>query len=294
MDLPTIQGLSRTVPGSQGGSWDCRAGGANAVEVSGAYVAQLVSLFQERRNSYRTPRPSPSASFSGGCIQIDHALFDPIEAVVFQAIKGKHYEGFARSQDWFRYHQFMAMLAQITQFGLKESNDFFTLRVVGRGGFGLVNACKKATTGKLYALKQMSKRRIKLKHCEELILAERNIMARVHSPYLVNLIYAFASPDDVYLVLDFMIGGDLNFHLKTRGKFSLQETKYFLARTALGIAALHELGFVHRYVQGKLSSVGRLSVLCCACSNTSDSRLAFERTFLNVTSAHILCDCVET
>jgi hypothetical protein len=248
MEIPTILGLNRTVPAIQlhASACDCRPSGNNAVEVCGDYVVKVVRLFQERRSSYRSARLSPNPSFASDVIPLDHAIFDPIEAAVMQSVKEKLYEGFTRSQDGYRYHQFMAMLAQITRFGLKENDDFFTLRMVGRGGFGLVNACKKATTGKLYALKQMSKKRIKLKRCEELILAERDIMSRVHSPYLVNLIYAFSSSTDVYLVLDLMIGGDLSFHLKTRGRFTLRETKYFVARTVLGIAALHELHFVHR------------------------------------------------
>lgn len=109
-----------------------------------------------------------------------------------------------------------------------------------------MNACKKATTGKLYAMKQMSKKRIKMKRCEPFIVSERAFLTRVHSPYVVNLAYAFASATDVYLVLDLMIGGDLSFHIKARGRFSLAEAKYYTARTLLGIAALHDLGIVHR------------------------------------------------
>ena len=109
-----------------------------------------------------------------------------------------------------------------------------------------MNACKKATTGKLYAMKQMSKKRIKMKRCEALIVSERDFLTRVHSPFVVNLAYAFASDTDVFLVLDLMIGGDLAFHIKARGRFSLQETKYYTARTLLGVAALHDLDIVHR------------------------------------------------
>lgn len=177
---------------------------------------------------------------------ISPSVFDPIEEVVFNTLKATHGEGFAQSQDCHRYHQFMAMLSQVQKHGLEENEDFFVLRVVGRGGFGLVNACKKATTGKLYAMKQMSKKRIKLKRCEDLILAERDTLSQVQSPYVVNLLYAFHNTTDVFLILDLMIGGDLNFHLRTKGRFSLRETKYYVARTVLGIAALHDLNYAHR------------------------------------------------
>ena len=220
------------------------------MHVCGDYVSRLVAMFSERRRSFSPANSFSKRSASSGpptpSIALDHAMFDPVEEAVFSDLKETHFAGFMESEEWTRYHQFMAMLTQSQKKGLEENADFFVLRVVGRGGFGLVNACKKATTGKLYALKQMSKKRIKLKHCESLILAERDILTLVHSPYVVNLIYAFASPTDVFLVLDLMLGGDLSFHLKTRGRFTRAQTKYYIARTIMGLSALHELGFVHR------------------------------------------------
>lgn len=128
-------------------------------------------------------------------------------------------------------------------------------------------------------MKQMSKRRIKMKRCEAFIVSERDFLTQVHSPYVVNLAYAFASTTDVYLVLDLMIGGDLSYHIKCRGCFTLQETKYYIARTLLGIAALHDLNIVHRDlkpenilmdVHGKLFRswsfcLSRLATLCVYC-----------------------------
>ena len=208
------------------------------------------------------PKPSISASAAAAAVPLTVHAFDAIEVVVFDMLKDCHLEEFMLSPDWMRYHQFSALLAQMQQQngsggsggagggnrgntsrastggaggggGLREDQDFFILRVVGRGGFGQVNACKKATTGKLYAMKQMSKRRIKLKRCEELIVSERDFLTQVRSPYVVNLVYAFSSPADVYLVLDLMIGGDLSYHLKVKKRFSLREAKYYTARTIL-------------------------------------------------------------
>jgi beta-adrenergic-receptor kinase len=250
---PSVLGLCRKIPQSPVRSTAfsaCKAGGANAVRVGGEYVSQVNSLFAERRLSL-SPVKSSSRKIGEG-LAISPSLFDPIEEVVFSALKTTHGEGFMQSQDCHRYHQFMAMLHQVQDHGLEENEDFFVLRVVGRGGFGLVNACKKATTGKLYAMKQMSKKRIKLKRCEDLIVAERDTLSQVQSPYVVNLLYAFHNATDVFLILDLMIGGDLNFHLRTKGRFSLRETKYYIARTVLGIAALHDRNYAHRYLRYNL------------------------------------------
>jgi beta-adrenergic-receptor kinase len=117
---------------------------------------------------------------------------------------------------------------------------------LGRGGFGLVNACKRCTTGKLYAMKMLNKKRIKMKKAEALCLQERNILASIHSPYVVCLKYAFATTTDLYLILDLMTGGDLGFHLSRKGRFSEKETKYYAARTLLGLASMHEKNIAYR------------------------------------------------
>ena len=75
------------------------------------------------------------------------------------------------------------------------------------------SACKKGTSGKLYAMKVMNKRRIKMKKSEQLALNERQSLAAVESPFVVNLKYTFQSKEDVFLILDLMTGGDLGYHL---------------------------------------------------------------------------------
>ena len=118
--------------------------------------------------------------------------------------------------------------------------------VLGRGGFGLVNACKRCTTGKLYAMKMLNKKRIKMKKAEALCLNERKILADIQSPFVVCLKYAFATPTDLYLILDLMTGGDLGFHLSRKGRFSEKETRYYAARTLLGLASMHEKNIAYR------------------------------------------------
>ena len=121
-----------------------------------------------------------------------------------------------------------------------------TYNNLGRGGFGLVNACKRCSTGRLYAMKTLSKRRIKMKKAEALCMNERNILAIVQSPYVVCLKYAFTTVSEVFLVLDLMTGGDLGYHLSRKGRFLEKEACYYAARTLLGIAALHEKNIAYR------------------------------------------------
>lgn len=92
----------------------------------------------------------------------------------------------------------------------------------------------------------MSKRRIKQKKAEQLTLNERQCLADINSPFVVNLKYAFQSKMDVFLILDLMTGGDLSFHLGQKGRFSNAQCLYYAARIVLGLQALHDQGYVYR------------------------------------------------
>lgn len=63
---------------------------------------------------------------------------------------------------------------------------FRVYRVLGKGGFGLVYACQSKTTGKMYALKKLEKKRIKRRHGEKLALNEKQVLERVSSRFVVS------------------------------------------------------------------------------------------------------------
>jgi beta-adrenergic-receptor kinase len=171
------------------------------------------------------------------------SIFDEIENIIFYCLVDRHWLSFRSSSYWTRYWQFMSMLdTKVVE------TDFALFRVLGRGGFGMVSGCKHCYSGKLFALKTMNKKRVKMKKAEALCLNERNILAVVDSPYIACLKYAFDTPTELTLVLDLMIGGDLGFHLSARknGGFTVPEAKYYSARILMGIAALHDLNIVYR------------------------------------------------
>jgi len=107
-------------------------------------------------------------------------------------------------------------------------------------------ACKKGTTGTLYAMKVMNKKRIKAKKSVQLALNERDCLAAVDSPFVVNLKYSFQTKDELFLILDLMTGGDLSFHLGQKGRFPKDECLYYAARIMLGLQALHDQNYVYR------------------------------------------------
>lgn len=161
--------------------------------------------------------------------QINVSLFDDVDRIVFHYLKTKYTKEFQESPYWTRYFEFMFQTDKpVTE------DDFSLFRILGRGGFGMVNGCKRSQTGKLFAMKIMNKKRVKLKKAEALCLNERNILTFIDSPFVVCMKYSFVTNSDLFLILDLMTGGDLGFHLSRKGKFSLAETKYYAARIILG------------------------------------------------------------
>ena len=129
--------------------------------------------------------------------------------------------------------------------------DFETIRVMGKGGFGLVKGCKTLRTGKMYALKEMDLKHVTKKKAKVLCDAEHACLIHpvvAESPFIVSLIYAFQSSSALCLVLDLMTGGDLSFHLDRAPsrRFPEEAARYYAARTLLGLEALHDAGFVYR------------------------------------------------
>jgi beta-adrenergic-receptor kinase len=189
---------------------------------------------------------------------ISRHMFDEADAIVMESLKRDYWDQFVASEEFLKLQNFLWYQDRRVM-----PEDFFVMRVLGRGGFGLVTACKKGTSGKLYAMKVMNKRRIKMKKSEQLALNERYALAAVESNFVVNLKYSFQSKDEVYLILDLMTGGDLGFLLHQRGRFPKRECQYYTARIMLGLQALHDKTYVYRDLKPEnclLADDGRVKI----------------------------------
>lgn len=125
-------------------------------------------------------------------------------------------------------------------------DDFDLLKVIGKGSFGKVMQVRKKDTQKIYALKALRKAYIVSK-CEVThTLAERTVLARVDCPFIVPLKFSFQSPEKLYLVLAFINGGELFYHLQHEGRFSLARSRFYIAELLCALDSLHKLDVIYR------------------------------------------------
>jgi serine/threonine protein kinase len=123
---------------------------------------------------------------------------------------------------------------------------FDVLKPLSKGGFGRVYLAKKRATGDVYALKVMKKEDLISGQMMDNVIVERDIMASTSNPFVVELMYAFDDPSYLYLVMEFMVGGDCATLLKAFQIFDEEMSRAYLAETVLALEYLHSLGIIHR------------------------------------------------
>lgn len=141
---------------------------------------------------------------------------------------------------------------QYTRFDSKKlygPDDFEVLRLLGKGTFGQVYQVKNKDNGRIYAMKILSKKLIVKKKEIAHTIGERNILVRTSaaaSPFIVGLKFSFQTPTDLYLVTDYMSGGELFWHLQKEGRFNEDRAKFYIAELVLALEHLHDNDIVYR------------------------------------------------
>ncbi|KAM6097481.1 ribosomal protein S6 kinase alpha-3 isoform 1-T1 [Chlamydotis macqueenii] len=129
-----------------------------------------------------------------------------------------------------------------------DPSQFELLKVLGQGSFGKVFLVKKISGSdarQLYAMKVLKKATLKVRDRVRTKM-ERDILVEVNHPFIVKLHYAFQTEGKLYLILDFLRGGDLFTRLSKEVMFTEDDVKFYLAELALALDHLHSLGIIYR------------------------------------------------
>jgi serine/threonine protein kinase len=127
-----------------------------------------------------------------------------------------------------------------------ELRHFNLLRCVGKGAFGKVRIVEHRESKKLYALKYINKLQcIKIRAVKN-IIRERYILEEIEHPFIVNLRYAFQDDENMFMVIDLMMGGDLRYHLDRLGGFDEEMVRFFASEISCALNYLHHKNILHR------------------------------------------------
>ncbi|CAN0010025.1 unnamed protein product [Ascophyllum nodosum] len=124
--------------------------------------------------------------------------------------------------------------------------DFDSLAIIGRGAFGEVRLVRKKDTGVVWALKSMIKDAMVIKNQVGHVQAERDVLAASDNAWVVGLEYSFQDDVNLYMIMEFLPGGDLMSLLIKEDTFSEAATKQYMAEMIVAVAKVHELGYIHR------------------------------------------------
>lgn len=127
-------------------------------------------------------------------------------------------------------------------------SDFRQLKVIGRGAFGEVHLVRHMKTNNVHAMKMLNKDDMIKRADSAFFWEERDIMAHANSEWIVKLLYAFQDQRHLYMVMEYMPGGDL-VNLMTSYEVSEKWTRFYTAELVEALAALHSMGYIHRDVK---------------------------------------------
>ncbi|KAL4652498.1 hypothetical protein ACB092_01G237700 [Castanea dentata] len=154
-------------------------------------------------------------------------------------------------------------------------DDFDLLTIIGRGAFGEVRLCREKKSGNIYAMKKLKKSEMLSRGQVEHVRAERNLLAEVASHFIVKLYYSFQDAEFLYLIMEYLPGGDMMTLLMREETLTEIVARFYIAQSVLAIESIHKHNYVHRdikpdnllldkYGHMKLSDFGLCKPLDCS------------------------------
>ncbi|EDV22891.1 uncharacterized protein TRIADDRAFT_28247, partial [Trichoplax adhaerens] len=125
-------------------------------------------------------------------------------------------------------------------------DHFEVLRAIGKGAFGKVCIVQKKDTKKMYAMKYMNKIKCIGQGAVTNVLREQEMLKALEYPLIVNLWFAFQDVEDIFVVLDLLLGGDLRYHIQQNVRFTEDIVKVYLVELASALDYLRCKYIIHR------------------------------------------------
>ena len=147
----------------------------------------------------------------------------------------------AQRKLWLKENEHLRILRRF-----ENVTNFSTIKIIGKGAFGEVKLVQRRGDGKIYALKSLVKAEMYKKDQLAHVRAERDILAEADSPWVVKLHETFQDRTFLYMLMEFLPGGDLMTMLIKYETFAPDIARFYMAEILMAIEAVHNLGFIHR------------------------------------------------
>ncbi|KAF6142068.1 hypothetical protein GIB67_001265 [Kingdonia uniflora] len=161
------------------------------------------------------------------------------------------------------------------------ADDFELLTMIGKGAFGEVRVCREKKSGQVYAMKKLKKSEMLRRGQVEHVKAERNLLAEVDSNCIVKLYCSFQDEEFLYLIMEYLPGGDMMTLLMRKDTLTEDEARFYVGETILAIESIHKHNYIHRDIKPdnllldkhghmKLSDFGLCKPLDCSILKEQD------------------------
>ncbi|OMO67265.1 hypothetical protein CCACVL1_20668 [Corchorus capsularis] len=128
-------------------------------------------------------------------------------------------------------------------------DDFDLLTMIGKGAFGEVRLCREKKSGDIFAMKKLKKSEMLSRGQVEHVRAERNLLAEVAGDYIVKLYYSFQDVEYLYLIMEYLPGGDMMTLLMREDTLTETVARFYIAQSVLSIEAIHKHNYIHRDIK---------------------------------------------
>lgn len=118
--------------------------------------------------------------------------------------------------------------------------------IIGRGAFGEVRVCRWKENGQIVAVKKMKKKEMIYKNQVGHIRAERDVLAFADIPWIVELKCSFQDEKYLYLVMEYLAGGDLMTLLMKKDILTEAESKFYISELIVAVDSVHKMNYIHR------------------------------------------------
>jgi len=124
--------------------------------------------------------------------------------------------------------------------------DFDVKATLGTGSFGRVRLVRHTKSGRVYALKMLSKALVLRTKQVEHIMSEKRLLSEIQFPFIINLYASFKDENYLYLALEYSIGGEFFTHLRKAVKFHNDTARFYASQVLVALEYLHGKDIVYR------------------------------------------------